>query len=84
MGWQGEVLTLDARVAQDLVPLAALGRVCVLGAEEEELLVPRVAEDEVRPVLRDVLLRPSVWLLAVVLVASELRYILPGDGRTLT
>ena len=55
-----------------------------VGAEEEELLVPRVAEDEVRPVLRDVLLRPSVWLLAVVLVASEVRYILPGDGRTLT
>ena len=75
------MLTLDARVAQDLVPLAALGRVCVLGAEEEELLVPRVAEDEVRPVLRDVLLRPGVWLLAVGLVANELSCITLGRER---
>ena len=43
--------------------------------------MPRVAEDEVRPVLRDVLLCPGVWLLAVGLVANELSCITLGRGR---
>ena len=54
--------TADARVAQDLGPRAR-GRVRVLGAEDEEVPVPRVRKDEPRPVLRDRLLRRRVGLL---------------------
>ncbi len=53
--------TVDPRVAEDLVPRTAW-HVRVLGTEHEEIAVPRVQEDELRPVLRHRCLRCRVRL----------------------
>jgi hypothetical protein len=57
--------TIDPRIPQNLVPLATTGCLRVLDPQYEQAAVPRVSEEQPRPLLRERGLRGRVRLLAV-------------------